>query len=326
MNIFNIDLHISVISDIKQILTKQGHNITDICMSQHAFLLNKSTLSTKIINANNWKNLDKEMCNTFYNEYKSELSNYDAFICCYPPSFAMLYEKFDKPIIIQVPIRLETPFENSQYKLKYFIDFLQNGIDNKQIIPLCNNKYDKKYCEELTNREWTHIPSLCKYTKINNLNDSKFILYSKIPIEPNHNCVVNKPATYDWNFFNNISGVIHIPYNISTMSIFEQYSGNVPLFFPTIDFLIELANKKYALTEISWTDIVLPDKKWINLADYYDNEWMPHIEYFNTFSELKNKIENINTREISNKMREFNKIREEKIDQLWKKQFNEYNN
>ncbi|MCJ7767674.1 hypothetical protein MUP79_04735, partial [Candidatus Bathyarchaeota archaeon] len=35
-------------------------------------------------------------------------------------------------------------------------------------------------------------------------------------------------------------GIIHMPYECSTMSIFEQYSANVPLFFPSKSFLKEL--------------------------------------------------------------------------------------
>ncbi|CAF5192647.1 unnamed protein product, partial [Rotaria magnacalcarata] len=34
-------------------------------------------------------------------------------------------------------------------------------------------------------------------------------------------------------------GIIHIPYQVSLMSIFEQYRMNIPLFVPSLDLLTE---------------------------------------------------------------------------------------
>jgi len=32
-------------------------------------------------------------------------------------------------------------------------------------------------------------------------------------------------------------GIVYVPYQVSVMSLFEQYRMNIPLFFPTIDLL-----------------------------------------------------------------------------------------
>ena len=54
--------------------------------------------------------------------------------------------------------------------------------------------------------------------------------------------VVDKDAAlergYKWQEVADYKGVIHIPYNASTMSLFEQYASNIPLFFPTLEFLM----------------------------------------------------------------------------------------
>lgn len=330
MNFFNIDLHISVIADIKKIFKKLGHNVDDKCLSGHAFVMGRQTDTIGLgLTNNNWQILlNKSFCDRFYDRYKDELKGYDGFICTYPPSFALLYEKFNKPIIIQAPIRFEAPFQNKPDELKTFIDFLQNGIDNKQIIPICNSLYEKKYCEKFTDREWKLIPNICDYTNINCMGTGNtFLLYSRQNIICNHNKVMSSRQylghNYTWSKLNNIAGAIHLPYNISTMSIFEQYTGNIPLLFPTPEFIIELYNKGLALTEISWNHNKLDSIDWIKLADFYNEEWMPYIQYFESFNHLEQMVNNANSIELSNNMRTFNYERKEKIYNLWKDVLNE---
>jgi hypothetical protein len=41
-----------------------------------------------------------------------------------PPTFSLLYKKFDKPIIIVAPIRYEAPFWDKEEKWKNFNEYL----------------------------------------------------------------------------------------------------------------------------------------------------------------------------------------------------------
>ena len=128
---------------------------------------------------------------------------------------------------------------------------------------------------------------------------------------------------------------------MSLMSIFEQYTSNIPLFFPTEQFMLTLYQAKFGgiMGESSFNLIhnqpnkssVLPlhgldlndykdiksVKKWIELADFYDEEWMPHINYFNSFKELNEIVKTIDTNEISKNMESFNTERKVKIYNLW---------
>lgn len=321
LRFFNIDLHISVIADLKQIFSNLGHTVDDVCLSNHSFIFNRNRDRIDVINQNNWPLLDKSMCDSFYNRYNNELSEYDGFICTYPPSFSLLYEKFNKPIIIQCPIRFEIPFVNDKDRLNWFLDYLKDGIDSRRIIPVANNLYDKKYCEECTGREWIYIPNLCEYTGINYQGSEYFLLASKSKFRVNHLKIKNKEEylgpNYKWCRLNNIAGIINIPYNVSTMSNFENYTGNIPLFYPTPEFNLELYRKGLSLSELSWSTTDKDTLEWIKLADYYNEEWMPYITYFNSLYNLKFLIDNINLEGISNKMREFNKVRKARIYEMW---------
>jgi hypothetical protein len=128
---------------------------------------------------------------------------------------------------------------------------------------------------------------------------------------------------------------------MSLMSIFEQYTSNIPLFFPTEQFMLTLYQAKFGgiMGESSFNLIhnqpnksyVLPlhgldlndykdikaVKKWIELADFYDEEWMPHINYFNSFKELNEIVKEINPNEISKNMEIFNTEKKVKIYNIW---------
>jgi hypothetical protein len=289
------------------------------------------------------------MCDAFYERYKDELSHYDGFISTYAPSFCLLYEKFKKPVITVAPIRYEAPFWNNKERWLWFNDYLQKGIDNHLIIPVANNKCDKKYCEIYTERDWKHIPSLCEYTGASYNPKFDFFLYSSLlPIDMKQfNNLKDKrqflQPGYRWQDVANFKGIVHIPYQVSTMSIFEQYTTSMPMIFPSYNFMLELRKahgSKGVLNQLSWREVErLPpgsaieynnaikdvnsygvienEKEWIKLADFYDDEWMPYIQYFNSFEELPSLLNNLDTNEISQNMCEFNKTRKQKVYHMW---------
>jgi hypothetical protein len=125
------------------------------------------------------------------------------------------------------------------------------------------------------------------------------------------------------------------------MSIFEQYTSNIPLFVPTKDFLIQLYKDKRQgiLKEMSWNSDYNNISKsfieykgqydpndylnidgvydWLQYADFYDTNWMPHIIQFESFKHLEELVETIDTDEISNKMKKFNEERKSLIYDMW---------
>ena len=100
MKIFNLDCHISVIADLKDIFESLGNEVVSWSVSGHNWVFKREASKVDVVNENTWHGLDQRMCDMFYERYKDELSVYDAFLCTYPPSFCMLYEKFKKPIIM----------------------------------------------------------------------------------------------------------------------------------------------------------------------------------------------------------------------------------
>lgn len=338
MKFFNIDLHASVIEDITDIFNNLGHSVSSHNMSGHCFVFGKAQSSPLLINGNNWHGLNKSVCDAFYDRYKDELKDYDAFIVTYPPAFSLLFEKFNKPIIVHVPIRYEVPFHNDPSRWEWFNEYLRRGIDDKRIIMVANSIYDKEYTEFFVKRECHYVTSLCEYKeqypKWTGEKDS-FVLFNKSSLRIKHKKIFDRPSSYSWNELQSHKGIIHIPYNISTMSIYEQYTANTPLFFPSVNFLFELMSKGVtALSEVTWNqvfgmpptnglhpnnyiDLVSMKTRIIEAAEFYNHQTMPLITYFDSFEQLSAQLNDTDVNQVSQEMAKFNIIRKQKIYSDW---------
>jgi len=345
MKFFNLDCHVSVIADLKNIFENLGHEVVSWSISGHNWVFGRQSDHVEIINQNTWRQLDEDMCDSFYERYKNELSEYDGFICTYPLTFSLLYKKFKKPIILHIPIRYETPFESNPSKWEKFNDYLREGIENKMVFPIANSLYDKKYFEHFVNRTCDYIPNICDYTEISwNPQRNDFLYYSRLPLNLENTLLFDKSrlGRYEWGDISKFKGIVMIPYNCSTMSIFEFYTSNIPLFCPSIDFMCDLYVKhgNHVLSELTWNKVfnlgsgskiknnklIDPNRyddisimsNWIKLSDFYNDEWMPHIVYFDSFEDLLNKLQTVNLNEISEKMKTFNSTRKLNIINKWK--------
>lgn len=344
LKFFNIDLHIGVISDLKYIFEALGHEVDTKSISNQAWVFNKNKDEVKIISQENWEKLNPEMVERFYQEYKNILESYDAFIVTHAASFALLYEKFDKPIIIVNTTRYSNKFINDPQRLEWLNEYLKYGVSKGKIFIISNNKGDQNYLKYYTKIESELIPSLGLYTKAKYTGKKPgYIIKDRLKIDAskifkNKNLIKKIRNHYEWQELYDFQGIIHFPYQISTMSIFEQYSANIPLFFPTKNFLLRL-HKEYPrkiLSELSFFQVMRksvpkdkenPDniknnqqlQKWVDFADYYDIYNMPYIQYFNSFSDLEYLLEHSDLNAISHKMAIYNEQRKKKIFMQWDK-------
>jgi hypothetical protein len=256
-------------------------------------------------------------------------------------------------------IRYEVPYSTRPDEWDAFTKYLVDGYDSGQIKLVANSKFDAAYGEYFTERPWEHIPNLCEYTRCYyRPNINQFLYYSRLNQYPHYlggshipNLIEKHAALgnrYKWENLARYRGIVGVPYNISTMSIFEFYNQNIPMFFPSVDLMIQMKKDypEYVLAETSWNQTwnlpagstVKPgpndpnnfkdldiQKKWYPLADFYDTEWMPHIQYFNTWAELSDKLGSISDSElleISKNMYSFNSVRKQRVYDKWNKLLN----
>ncbi len=340
MKLFNLDLHISVIADFTNIIQsifKDKIEITNWSISGHNWVFSKKNADVDIINQNTWKDLNLDMIQKFQEKYDDFLKTFDGFVVTHTPVFSLLFEKYNKPIIIINSCRYEQPFS---MKINidlwnYFDNKLKEMVDNKKVYIVSNNLGDTKYIK-IPNIDSEYIPSLCLYTDaihIPKINNNTFLVYdfnNVIPLNNSNLKMINryKIQKYQWKEMSKYKAIIHIPYECSTMSIFEHYNMNIPLFFPTKRFIKELIIDKKIYFQSRYIKKDFPDKfgvalsegNWINFwvdnADYY-NENMPYITYFDSIEDLYKKLKEANFDEISNNMKLFNIKKNKEIKDRW---------
>jgi hypothetical protein len=341
MKFFNIDLHISVIEDVKNILNTlfPKIEIVDWSISGHSWVMKKQQCDIKFINQKEWKIIDKYYIKNFQDYYDNYLSQFDGFIVTHTPVFALLYEKYDKPIIMVNSCRYEQPYcwVYNKDMLIYLEKKLYEMYNKKQLICISNNLADQKYLKLGTGIESHHIPSLCLYTNAEYKNNNNFYIIKGprlINNVKNAHYLEDILRCYKWEELYRFKGIIHIPYEISTMSIFEQYSANIPLIFPTKRLLKKLLqtrlipfNGPYIKNNTQvYKDVIgkMNDSinenwidYWVDNADFYDENNMKYIVYYDSFRELPEILEKLDTENISKKMKEWNEIRKKHIYNKW---------
>jgi len=349
MKFFNIDCHISVIEDVKFIFNTLGHSVTDWSLSGHASVMKKEKKIIKLKSGyifDGCNHITRNIGKDFYETFKDELSQYDGFICCYPSEFCILYELFEKPIIIVNCIRYEHPFTRYKKNWDELNDVIEN-LKNKNLLHwVCNNKGDIEYTKFFTNITGKWIPSLCEYTKsFYNPEKPHYLISNRTSLNSrslNNNAITlsqipKKGKWFSWKEKCKYKGVIHIPYNNGCMSIFEEYTSNIPLFFPSKSFGKKLFLKNYMFNDLTFYRYFkikepeniknpnsLRNKKnlnmWFDTCDFYDKENMPYVYYFDSIEHLNYLLNTLTIKDLidtSNKMKEFNKKRHSMVYNKW---------
>lgn len=297
MKAFCMDVHISVIEDFKK--NCPNVHVVDWCLSPHAWVMKRRQDFPEHINPNTWSNLNSEMINEFHKSYDNFLRRFDFFIVGYASCFAMIYEKYRKPVLMLNTVRYDIPFcwSHDYAMLDKYKQCLRRLQANNRLYIVSNNKADQLYLERGCGLSSMFLPSLCLYTNIRYApTRDTFLVYAGNV--PDHPLIAQKSNTtpFKWSDLGSYRGIIHIPYEVSTMSMFEHFSAGLPLFFPSKTFWKSMATLQSMKSY--WKDAPPPELlefrdpcKWIDLSDVYEIFVSPNTHYFDSFEHLFQLLE-----------------------------------
>ena len=324
VRLFNLDLHASVIQDVIGVLRAlYGDRIAvdDCSISGHTWLFGRAQETPDHINAQTWRHISPAAVDAFNAQYKTQLEQYDGFIVTHTPVFCMIFERYGKPIILVNSCRYDQPFCWSADAAGR--DWLNAGLrrmdERGQLIAISNNRADQEYLRRGAGVESAHMPSLCAYAggapdcdPAGGAPDcdpagappaGQAIVYGDRQFFPDCAELGERPPPgYSWASLHNSRAIVHTPYEISTMSIFEQYSAGCLLFMPARDFYrrcIDSGTMRLQSDYCAHGDAVAvrgaaappvegstdPDF-WLDRADFYDGENMPGIRYYSSAADL----------------------------------------
>ena len=149
--------------------------------------------------------------------------------------------KYGKPIIMINSCRYDLPFcwSKNYEMLQSYKECLKRLDQNGLLIAVSNNKADQEYTRIGCGIQTTHIPSLCAYTGIRySPTRNTFLGWGNLPEHPLITPKSKLGSPYKWSDISTFKGIVVIPYEISTMSMFEFFSGGMPMFFPSKQMIL----------------------------------------------------------------------------------------
>lgn len=317
--IFNLDLHTSLIQDLKI-----GLNDFDVKLVSWSVSGNNRNFRKfyKIpdpvqgISGISWLTLGPENFSFFQKRYDRFLRTFDAYIVCFPPSFAQIFTSYEKPILVYCGTRYEAPFTKTPSAWDELNKTIVSGSKSNLITVVANNLGDLDYLKYFTGVTPRYLPSLCDYTSVQwQVEKNKKIVFSRdstisaqVSFQTQSKWQTPREAfgkSYNWKKLSQVEEILVIPYNISTMTLFELATAGIPVSVPSPRFLEELRlNYDGVLTELSFFEILKCEtdglestnpnkvnsssirKWWTDRADFYNQDLMPNVRVIDSFNDL----------------------------------------
>jgi hypothetical protein len=291
-----MDLHISVIGDFKSL--GLDVEVTDWCMSGHARIMKRKMESPKHINPSTWTDLNPQMIQEFQKAYDSFLETFDGFIVGYPNVFAMVFEKYNKPIILINACRYDMPFcfKRETKHIGAYHECLYRLLNKGLLYTVSNNRVDQLYMGKGCGIKPEYVvPSLCLYTNMKYTpTKPTFLLYSGALTHP---LVSQKPVNFEWKDICEFRGVIHFPYEAGlTMSMFEHFTAGMPMFLPSKAYWkahpnIQSASSYWGENPPSNLAEFKDDQYWIENSCMWETFASPNTVIFDSIEDLIHKLE-----------------------------------
>jgi hypothetical protein len=353
ITVWSMDMHIATVACVKSILRPMGVTFIDKSLSYDC-KKTKSCGNLKVVNANNAETASKGLMKAFYDEYRNdeEFGRANIVMCFHPSSMCEFFLPFMETK--RVFVIATTRYEMGRWSPKRWMDWNSNlkriAADKKNVVG-ANNHYDRDYITYFTGIIPLYLPSHKTMdgivynptsddiivTKIYTGRDDDFPV-SRLAIEKRLKTISSSfiplrtkyKRAYKYEGLATNRAILHVPYQVSIMSLFEQYAMGIPILAPTPSFMWSLHKKYQIMGERTWYTVKndkrsrssgLPpwkdgaakengydpnndiDKKafihWVSKGDYWT---LKHIVHFDSWQELSEVIENTDFQEVSRKM------------------------
>jgi hypothetical protein len=246
LRLFSLDSHVSVIADVRDILSKLFGGavaVTEWNISKsHSWVFGREPeQDVRHVNWETWRDICPATIAAFQREYGEMLQAYDGFIVTHTPVFALLFEPFGKPIVVVNSCRYDQPYcsTGADSDFRHLNERLCAMHASGQMRLLNNNRADAEYLRRGNGIVAPVVPSICAYTgaKYTGRRPEWVLLgFGTVPASAAGLVVHAWPTLgkrYAWSDLYDFAGVVLTPYECSTMTLFELYTANVPLLIPT---------------------------------------------------------------------------------------------
>lgn len=348
-DVFNVDVHVSVIADLRTQLERRQLSLVDWTLSGHSWVMGRERDPVAVLNERTWLSFDPRLARRFRVVYGPYLRSFRGFAATYPPGFALLYEGLGRPTLAVAATRYEWPFTHDADGWQWLDDGLRRAVTGGWLTFVANNRADADYVEAYTGLKPLHIPSACTYTGLRYTGRKQAAVIAtgdelarQIAAGLRHEAVPLRSAPgerYSQEDLYDHKAIVFLPYNVSIMALFEHYTACAPVYVPDRAFLKELMHEHPGdiLSSISFCQVTgkTPARRpasgldlndtadervvdwYLDRSDFYDRTWMPHVRRFESWEHLDELLSSDDPGETSAAMAAEREDRLQRIDALW---------
>ena len=285
--VWSADFHVAPVTDLKSLLTPLGVEFIDLSLSPHCNLVCNCDAKKrlKVIRQGNVLNIQEENFRLFYDAYynDTEFARVDAFFVAYPMSTFENYMPFNRSIIALAATR----YENARFITRTWTRMnhrLRTLAANPLNVVAANSLYELEYVRYFSGVQSVYLQSFCAYTQVyySPSPDRQTYLLSALRGELDGDAAefgamwrrefnlsytrrgasfvletLRKRYQGVYSYADLVShlGIVYVPYQISYMSIYEQYRMHIPLFFPSLELLTKWQHTYWIMTERTWDGV-----------------------------------------------------------------------
>jgi hypothetical protein len=318
--LFNLDLHISVIGDLRRGLANhRSVKLVSWSLSQHNWVFRKYLRGAdpiEVIDSKNWTAISPAMVDSFLARYRRFLRSFDGFVVTYPIPFVELFLEFEKPILTVGAIRYEHPFSQKPQDWERLDENLKRLVRSEPGLMVANNQGDADYMQHFLGEHIPVVPSVCDYIQLPPQSVPTLRVFQAKSFELE--CYLGEKLGPAWQpkrqalgsrfrfeALGQVEALVYIPYNSSTMTLFELATLGIPVFIPSRGLLGELSQEfGGVMSELTF----LPPGEgpsrtvvkgfpgadprspgfvdwWLDRADFYNSALMPNVLVFDSFAD-----------------------------------------
>ena len=371
LRLFGLCHHHAVLWDMKQILRPLGIQLDFTWLSDGRPPVNEAIASSEPPFYSSYDLYKQDPRAPLPEEFKQRILSrgYDAVITSHSIITAYRLKDLGLPLIHVNSTRFGNEWIQDSEKHTLLVQEIQKLLDSRQLTVVHNNRGDQQYFKEhfptVSPQQEVYCPSLCEALYRIRATDSQLKkaliwdtrqvllqekgspfmkkLYETLKkshgdsIDSQAILMAEKQAYLPEGFLDTYTAVIHIPYNISTMSIFQQTRANIPVWVPSQRLLAELWSRPEEPNELSWTifkeesenqsHITFWDKarnpettaKWASLADFYHT--MGCVFEFDSIEDLASRLFTVDYNSSIVQSEANQKAKREEIFALWEQVF-----
>jgi hypothetical protein len=340
LRLFGLDHHHAVLWDVKEICRPLGVTVDFAWLSDGRPPVNEA-IPMEVPGFRNSLDIykpavDQALTPEFLSWFQSQ--HYDGIVTSHSLVTCYRLKELNLPHIHVNSTRFGNEWIQNPERHSHLVNTLQTLLKQDRLYVVHNNKGDKDYFRQFVSTIQPHqelvVPSLCESPlrlRLKPPATPKFLLWDprQLLLQPDKSVfmreiyvhlkkalgdafesqailMTNARSYLPEGYLDDYTAVIHIPYNVSTMSMFQHVRSNIPIWVPSKELLQKLWTDPKEPNELSWT-VFAPGtettaspldqardprviKRWIDTADFYNPEVLPLALPFDSLEDLTTKL------------------------------------